>query len=91
MRRDVTIPECAMTVLMIVQAAHRRDSHFLIRDIAHEATSQMPISRATAYRLARMAIDLLAIPYDCDEVRMARTKERRVDTRITTLSQRRAA
>lgn len=89
--RDIHPSEAAMRVMLIVQRAQRRDPHFIIRDVVEAIREQLELSRAQAHRLARQAIDLLGIAYDCDEIRILRTKERRVDTRINTLSQRRAA
>lgn len=89
--RDIHPSEAAMRVMLIVQRAQRRDPHFIIRDVVEAIREQLELSRAQAHRLTRQAIDLLGIAYDCDEIRMLRTKERRVDTRINTLSQRRAA
>lgn len=91
MSRDITTPECAMRVLLLVQRAQQRDPHFLIRDAVTDAMDKFSLSRASAYRLVRQAIDVLCIPYDHDEIRRERTLQRIGDASSARQMQRRAA
>lgn len=91
MSHDMTASVCAMRVLLIVQAAQKRDPHFIIRDAVSTVMEQMNIGRATAYRRVREAIDILCIPYDHDEIRHRRTWQRVGDASSARMMQRRAA
>lgn len=91
MERDFNGGELAMRVLLLVQRAQRSDPHFIIRDAAANAMEQFGLSRATAYRLVRKAIDVLCIPYDHDEIRRQRTLQCVGDASSARMMQRRAA
>lgn len=58
-----------MYALLAVQDAHKRDPHFLMCDLAYKLCSDHGISRATAFRQLRTAIDILCISYEEDQVR----------------------
>lgn len=91
MPRDLGASETAMRVLLIIQRAQRTDPHFIIRDAVDSVRDQLSLSRAQAYLLTRKAIDILGIPYDCDEIRIRRTRERVGDAVSAHHMQRRAA
>lgn len=66
-----------MRVLLMVQSAVALDQDFLLADVAQAAEDRFGISRATAFRQVRRAIDVLAIPYHWTPVRQARIDVRR--------------
>ncbi|WP_233202503.1 hypothetical protein [Dyella sp. AD56] len=66
----------AMRVLVAVQDAYRRDKHFLMGDIADAVCDELRISRATASRHMRTALDVLAVPYDDDPIRAKAIREK---------------
>lgn len=78
MRRkgDYLPTELAMRVLVAVQDAYRRDKHFVMFDLAGNVCDELSISRATAYRHMRSAIDVLGISYDDDPVRDRARREK---------------
>jgi hypothetical protein len=74
--RDFTVPETAMRVVIMVQRAQRGNPHFVMRDVMSDVCQALDLSRAHAYRLVRLAIDILGIDYDGDHVRMSARRVR---------------
>ena len=74
---DTRACELGMRVLLMVQSAVARDQDFLLADVARAAEGRFGISRATAFRQVRRAVDVLAIPYHWSATRAARIDERR--------------
>jgi len=74
--RDLTIPETAMRVMLMVQQAERTNPHFVMRDVVTKICETLDMSRCNAYRLVRFAVDMLGIAYDSDPVRLSARRAR---------------
>ena|SRR5690348_746436 len=64
LNRDLSTRECAMRSFKITQEYFARDPGVMMGDVADALMSRLNICRATAYRQVRLAMDILAIPYD---------------------------
>lgn len=73
---ESTIRDAAMLALQLTRAAFRRDPHFLMHEVAGKMIEEQGMSRATAYRYVRSAIDFLGIAYDNDPERNKKRRER---------------
>jgi hypothetical protein len=87
MSGDFRAGERAMRTLLIVQRAQKRDAHFLMSEVVPLVRDELKINRASAFRLIRMAIDVLCISYEGDEIR----NDRRGDAISNSWTDRRAA
>src|SRR5690349_6539175 len=61
---DMRSREASMRCLLIVQAEMSKNPLALMGDMADRCMERLRLSRASAYRYVREAIDILGIPYD---------------------------
>ena len=74
-RTDLRASEVAMRTLLATQRIVAKDPNFLLFEIVREVM-KLGVSRACAFRHARLAVDVLAIPYAWNEERVRKFSEK---------------
>jgi hypothetical protein len=74
---QLSVRELAMRSMEITRAHVADHPDFMMADIANRLTARYGISRASAFRYVRVAVDVLAIHYDHNE-RMRKQQSFRV-------------